>query len=173
MSKKKVNKKTVITAEPGNVPHLTGKNLVMEDTIAPLVDLSKVKVENVVVADFTPKEEPKAEKTIENEILDLLNRERNCFAFKVNTQGVYDAAAGSYRSLSKFVLPGTSDIICCISGKFVAIEVKTQKGVLSQAQAAFLIRVRKSGGAAITARSAEEALKNIQHFDRTGVCVIT
>jgi len=54
---------------------------------------------------------------------------------------------------------GASDLIGLIrpTGRFLAIEVKTRKGKLSHDQKAFLELVKKSGGVAGVARSAEEA----------------
>jgi hypothetical protein len=116
-------------------------------------------------------EADKAEKTIENEILNALNQLPMCFAFKINTIGVYDPVIGNYRTLSKFVLPGTSDILCCIQGKFVAIEVKDSSGTLSQAQLTFLGKVERCGGAAITARTAQDAVERVKIFAERGVSI--
>lgn len=41
---------------------------------------------------------------------------------------------------------GIPDIVCCIDGKFVGIEVKTEKGVLSALQDVCHADIRASGG---------------------------
>lgn len=55
--------------------------------------------------------------------------------------------------------PGGSDLIgLCHGGRFVAIEVKTMTGVVSQAQRQFISIVRKNGGLAGVARSVQDAI---------------
>ena len=60
------------------------------------------------------------EKTITNQILKYLKSEPECFAFKEHG-GIYGVS-------------GIPDIICCYKGKFMAFEVKTEKGKLSKLQ---------------------------------------
>ena len=54
---------------------------------------------------------------------------------------------------------GVSDIIGCYEGTFFAIEVKTQKGVITEHQKDFLRRVEEAGGIAIVARSCEDVVE--------------
>lgn len=73
-----------------------------------------------------------AEKHIEKAILQFLNYQIGCFAFKVDTHARFDPNLGVYRKLNSLVLAGTPDIICCYSvqgvGIFIAFEVKTETG---------------------------------------------
>lgn len=116
-----------------------------------------------------------SEKEIENAILYYLNAIPDCFAFKVNTMGVYDQQRGFYRRLSRYVLPGTPDIIACVSvdgiGVFVGFEVKTQNGRQSGHQKEFEQRLkdRAHGFYFIvkTVKETEDALKNVR--DAVGV----
>lgn len=54
----------------------------------------------------------------------------------------------------KFNASGTSkvgvpDLLACINGSFVGIEVKKEDGVISDAQQMNILQIRKSGGCAI------------------------
>lgn len=81
------------------------------------------------------------EKEIENAILEYLSYQSGVFAFKVNTMGVYDQRGGFYRKLSKYVKPGTPDIICIVEvlgfPVFVGMECKSTTGRQSKEQKAF------------------------------------
>lgn len=101
------------------------------------------------------------EADIENLILDYLNK-RGIFAFKIKTMGTYDAINKTYRKLGKFSLKGTSDILGLLpGGRFLAIEVKTAKGVVSKEQKAFLNKVNKKGGLGFVARSVEDVKEGL------------
>lgn len=101
----------------------------------------------------------KKEKDIENDILIWLNLQPNCFAFKVNTAGWFDQRKGCFRkNNSKFVIPGTSDILCCYYGHFISMEAKSKKGVQSDDQLHFekLVKI-KGKGHYFVVRSIEDA----------------
>jgi len=53
---------------------------------------------------------------------------------------------------------GVADIIGIYDGKFMAIEVKTLKGKLSDHQRTFLDAVKDEGGIAIVARSVDDVI---------------
>jgi Holliday junction resolvase len=59
-----------------------------------------------------------------------------------------------------FTKPGIPDLICCINGIFVAIEVKAAKGITSNAQKVHLSNINKSGGIGIIAKG-EKALQHV------------
>lgn len=89
----------------------------------------------------------KSEKAIENEIkgyLDSMN------AYHIKTHG------------SMFSKAGTPDILACVSGKFVGIEVKKIGGVVSALQVANIKLIQKAGGIAFVAYSLEEAKRNLK-----------
>ena len=96
-----------------------------------------------------------AEIEIQNAILTYLNMRGDCFAFRVNTAGIYDPIKKVFRNPGQFSLKGTADIIGVIQGRFLAIEVKTEKGKVSKEQEAFLMKVEKMAGLAFVARSLE------------------
>jgi len=81
------------------------------------------------------------EKQVENEIKRYLD---NIGAYHIKTLG------GS-------VPAGTPDILACVNGVFVAIEVKKPKGgVVSALQKSKLKKIRKAGGVSMVAKSVEE-----------------
>ena len=82
------------------------------------------------------------EKTITNQILKYLKNLPECFAFKEHG-GLYNTS-------------GIPDIIVCYSGKFVAFEVKTEKGKLSKLQEITIEKIRNAKGMAFKVTSLEE-----------------
>jgi Holliday junction resolvase len=51
---------------------------------------------------------------------------------------------------------GLPDIVCCYKGRFIAFEVKTDKGKTTILQEVMLRKIRAAGGIAEVVRSAEE-----------------
>lgn len=90
------------------------------------------------------------EKRIENQIKGYLD---NIGAYYIKTHG------------SMFSKAGTPDIIACIDGRFVAIEVKKEVGgVVSPLQKAKIKIIRHAGGVAFVASSLEEAKRYIEEY---------
>lgn len=84
------------------------------------------------------------EKAVENKIKKWL-KDRNYWFFKVHG--------------SIFQPSGIPDILACINGKFVAIEVKrTKGGIVSPLQKAQIEKIKENGGIAGVACSMEEFL---------------
>ena len=83
----------------------------------------------------------------ENEIIskirDYLKTLPECFSWKEHG-GQYGTA-------------GIPDIIVCYRGRFVAFEVKTEKGKLTVLQAITIKRIQNAGGIAAVVRSVEDA----------------
>lgn len=59
---------------------------------------------------------------------------------------------------------GSPDIICCFNGLFVALEVKTEKGIISKLQEYHQKEILKSGGIALIVRSIEEVKALIEEL---------
>lgn len=78
--------------------------------------------------------------------------------------GVYDARIGSFRrNMDPYRIKGIADILGIFpNGKFLAIEVKTKTGRVSEDQKEFLDRINKMGGLAFVARGVDCVEK---HFD--------
>lgn len=83
-----------------------------------------------------------AEKTIVNSIMRYLKILEDCFAFKEHG-GFYGTA-------------GIPDIICCYKGRFIAFEVKTEKGKATKLQEATIEKIKMAGGTAVIVRSVRE-----------------
>jgi penicillin-binding protein-related factor A (putative recombinase) len=105
------------------------------------------------------------EKAIENDILLFLSR-AGVFAFKLDRQGTFDPKKKVFRmNKNPWKIKGVSDILCIIQGRFVAIEVKSPTGQLSQHQRTFLARVNNEGGIGFVARSVESVAQELsRHF---------
>ena len=59
---------------------------------------------------------------------------------------------------------GIPDIVACLNGNFIAIEVKTEAGIVSKLQEYNINRIKEAGGIAFVARSADEAKKMLDAF---------
>jgi len=82
------------------------------------------------------------EKDITNKILKYLKSLDNCFCFKEHG--------------GKYGTTGIPDIICCFNGRFLAFEVKTEKGKLSKLQEVTIQKINDSKGKAFKVTSLEE-----------------
>lgn len=83
------------------------------------------------------------ESDITKSILKYLKTLLRCFFWKEHG-GIYGTS-------------GIPDIIVCIDGRFIALEVKTQKGKTTPLQNAAIRKIHSSGGFAFVVRSVEEA----------------
>lgn len=83
------------------------------------------------------------ESDITKSILKYLKTLPRCFFWKEHG-GIYGTS-------------GIPDIIVCIDGRFIALEVKTQKGKTTPLQNVAIRKIRISGGFAFVVRSVEEA----------------
>ena len=98
---------------------------------------------------------PVLEKTLISSILSYLKSLPGCFCWKEHG-GAYSTA-------------GLPDILCCITGRFVAFEVKTATGRLTGLQDRTLCRIRGAGGVAYVVRSLDEVktiLRNMEGISR-------
>jgi Holliday junction resolvase len=91
------------------------------------------------------------EKDIVNKIMGYLKTVPGCFAWKEHG-GMYGTA-------------GIPDIICCIQGRFVAFEVKTETGTLSKLQENTIARIIRAKGEAFKVTSVEEVKEIIQNLN--------
>ena len=107
------------------------------------------------------------EKEIENEILDYLNLRTRGFFWKNQSVGIYDPRKKVFRKTrNRHHVRGVSDIIGVFpSGQFVAIEVKTKKGRVSQHQKFFLDNINYMGGIAFVARSLDDVITVFSKLD--------
>lgn len=97
------------------------------------------------------------EKLIEVSILQWLNLQPGCYAFKLDLKGTWDPRIKAFKKVSKWVPKGGADIIFILHGKFGCLEVKTpaaykkfytSPGEHELRQTAFLDLIRSKGGLA-------------------------
>ena len=103
----------------------------------------------------------KEENLIQNAIMDYLSI-RNVFHWRNNTTPIYDPTRHCFRKMNS--KKGVPDIICIIKGRFVGIEVKTDKGKQNPDQKKFEIDCLNNGGVYCLARSiddVQEMLKEV------------
>jgi penicillin-binding protein-related factor A (putative recombinase) len=102
-----------------------------------------------------------SEAEIEHKILVYLNISRIGFFWKNHTAGYYDGKRFR-KQASPFAINGVPDIIGVIDGQFVAFEVKSDRGVQSDAQKAFMKRATSSGALVAVVRSLQEVLEALK-----------
>lgn len=66
----------------------------------------------------------------------------------------------------QFGTAGIPDIIACVGGRFVAFEVKAERGKLTVLQAVTLRQIQAAGGIAEVVRSADEARAIIEKLKK-------
>ena len=82
------------------------------------------------------------ESDIVRAILRYLKTVPGCLAWKEHG-GMYGTA-------------GIPDVICCCSGRFYGLEVKTETGEPTELQKATIRKIQKAGGTALVVRSVDE-----------------
>ena len=94
---------------------------------------------------------------IQNSILAYLNA-IGIFCWRNNSVGVYDPTKNLFRKpTGKYQINGVSDILAISKqGRMMAIEVKSEKGRVSDSQKEFIDNINKRGGLAFVARSIED-----------------
>lgn len=105
------------------------------------------------------------EKGIENSILRFL-KTIGVYCWKQNSVGIFDTKRKVFRKSNNIHhIKGVSDILGVIEGKFLAIEVKSAKGVISPEQRAFIARINSEGGIAFVARNVDQVARELyKHF---------
>ena len=71
------------------------------------------------------------------------------------------AAVNAWGRKVQFGLPGTPDILGCVRGTFVGIEVKSATGRQTLEQVRFQAQFEASGGLYILARSVDDAINGL------------
>ena len=62
--------------------------------------------------------------------------------------------------------PGVPDIIGCFKGRLIGIEIKSEKGVVSEYQKEFIENINRAGGLAFVARSVDDVIEGLGLQDR-------
>lgn len=98
---------------------------------------------------------PETANRITANILKTVNFQPGCYAFRVNTTGIWDEKKQVFRTSAQ---KGTADILACIHGMFYAFEVKAGKDRQSDNQKVFQFWVEKAKGKYFLIRSTDEFL---------------
>ena len=93
------------------------------------------------------------EKDITRAIMRYLKTVPGCFAWKEHG-GMYSTS-------------GLPDIICCIDGQFVGLEVKTPDGKVTKLQEVTLAKIQAAGGMGVVVRSVDEVKTIIETIRRS------
>ena len=102
------------------------------------------------------------ESQVQKVILQWLEMQKDLTVIRFNAIGIPLGETGKFRPIR---MKGVSDLICCVRGKFLAIEVKREKGgKLSDYQKAFLQTVEDVGGRAIVATSLDEVIETVNEI---------
>lgn len=94
------------------------------------------------------------EQAIENQCLMWL-KANHIFGFKVRSVGTFDPRKRVFRT-NKWFRRGCPDIVCCFSGLFVGLEIKTRTGRLSEHQVDFHRDIKAHKGLVYVVRAVEE-----------------
>lgn len=110
--------------------------------------------------------EIKCEHDLQTKIIKLI-RERGGVATRVNSGSIVFKRSG-YTNVLKLADKGTSDIIACYQGRYLAIEVKFDDGKPSEEQIEFGKTVNKAGGIFLLAYNLEDVDGELDILDREG-----
>lgn len=100
---------------------------------------------------------------IQKSILEWLSYQPNVFAFRTNNIGV-PVKTNTGMMFRPSPVKGLADIIACVRGHFVAFEVKSEKGKLSEHQKIFGDNVRESFGQYHCVKSLDEVIKVVSNI---------
>lgn len=104
------------------------------------------------------------EKVIQNQILNWLFLQPDCFAWQNDSVGIFDPQKKIFRKRKgKYFIKGVSDILGIYRGKPLAIEVKRPGKKATTDQVEFLGNFIKHGGIAFVATSVEEVEHRLKH----------
>ena len=98
-----------------------------------------------------------SEQDLVNTIIQYLNLS-GAVAIRINSGLQAVEEKSGRRHVFRGAPAGTSDILCCYRGRFIAIECKVGKNKPTPAQQAFLDRVKAAGGYTIVAWTLEDVI---------------
>lgn len=100
-----------------------------------------------------------SEREIEQSILEWMNLQQGCKAWKNKSTGTYDPVRKVFRKQGgKYTEKGTSDILGIYNGRMLCIEVKSAKGKVSPEQKSFLEAMADLGAACAVVRSLDDVV---------------
>lgn len=97
------------------------------------------------------------ESAIKKHVFTLLSYQREFYGWVETTTGIWDAKAKTFRARTGTGMRcGVADIVGLWEGRGIALEIKSQKGRLTENQSHFLSSYFKNGGIAAVLRSLED-----------------
>jgi hypothetical protein len=87
----------------------------------------------------------------------LINMMPNCAAYRINNVGVWDEAKKVHRKSN--TQKGIADILCCMNGMFVALEVKVGTDKQSTDQKIFEQEIKLSKGMYVIIKDIDDLTK--------------
>lgn len=75
----------------------------------------------------------------------------------------------NWRMSGALNLLGFPDVLACYKGRFVALEVKTEKYAPTRQQIKVMSDIKKAGGYAVIVRSIEDVVKVLEDIDKDSV----
>jgi len=85
------------------------------------------------------------------------------WAVRVNTMGVYDAKNETYRKIAEEDR-GVSDVVGCLNGKALFVEVKVGKDTESKYQKRFKKEMTRAGAVCIVAHDMDQFIEEINQI---------
>ena len=100
-----------------------------------------------------PKYEDRTANGLTRCIIDFLNSQNGCCCFRISNEGIMriDKNGKAFRATSS-MQNGISDLISCVWGRFVSIEVKVNKDVQSEAQKDYQRQIENARGYYVIAK---------------------
>lgn len=81
------------------------------------------------------------------------------FHIRVNVGAKVEHNGMGQKRFIRFGRRGCADILCCVGGRFVALELKTERGQQSEYQKEFEAEVRAAGGCYLLIRSLDDLME--------------
>lgn len=104
------------------------------------------------------------ESEIKRAILDYLYMCPDMCVFPIATTGIFDPVQKRFRKSTMRL--GTPDILICYQGRFVALEVKSEKGLPSPHQKEILKEIASCGGIAVIVKSVDDVATLFNELDK-------
>ena len=112
------------------------------------------------------RKKPPLEKEIQKQIIDYL-RIKRWVVIKFNNVGIFKQETKKYIPPSQ---KGIADLsVCSPQGRFIAIEVKREKGIVTEDQKAFGEEIEARHGIYLVARSIDDIIKFVDHYEKYGI----
>lgn len=106
-----------------------------------------------------------SEKQVQDTILEWLNLQPRTFAWRQNSGKFLIQHPSGKKYMVVVGTKGMCDIIASWKGRFLAIEVKSFIGKLSDEQRDFIEMINDRGGISFVAHSLDEVIKTLEEID--------